>query len=134
MNKYMEIALKEAEKSLKINDIPVGAVIVENDKIIAKSHNTREKNHAITHHAEINAVEKAGKKKKTWHLSECEIYITLEPCPMCMEVLKQARIKTIYYGASQLKQVNYKPIPKIKIENVEKAQQLLTDFFKNKRK
>ena len=53
---------------------------------------------------------------------------------MCMEVLKQARIKTIYYGASQLKQVNYKPIPKIKIENVEKAQQLLTDFFKNKRK
>ncbi len=137
MNKYMEIALKEARKSLKTDDIPIGAVIVENDKIIAKGHNTREKNHIITHHAEINAVESACKKKKTWHLSDCEIYITLEPCPMCLEILKQAHIKTIYYAAEAKKKVNYKPIPKIKIKNVEKnkeSEKLITEFFKNKRK
>lgn len=134
MNKYMEIALKEAEKSLKTDDVPIGAVIVENGKIIAKSHNTKEKTHIITRHAEINAVEYACKKKKTWHLPDCEIYVTLEPCPMCLEVLKQARIKTIYYGAQQLKKVNYKPIPKLKIGNVETTQILITNFFKNKRK
>ena len=130
----MLLALKEAKKSLKTDDIPIGAVIVENDKIIAKSHNTREKTNIITKHAEINAIEKACKKKKTWHLDECVLYTTLEPCPMCLEVIKQARIKKVFYCAKQTKQINYKEIKFIKIEDVENYSDLLKKFFKNKRK
>ena len=133
MNKYMEMALKEAKKSLKTNDIPVGAVIVQNNKIVAKGHNTREKQHLITRHAEINAIEKACRKLKTWHLDNCIIYVTLEPCKMCLEVIKQARIKQIIYAASQQKQSNLKEPNKIKLENVEKASILLKNFFKTKR-
>ena len=133
MKKYIELALKEAKKSLKTNDIPVGAIIVENGKVVAKSHNTREKKHIITGHAEISAIEKACKKKKTWHLSNCELYITLEPCKMCLEVIKQARIKKVYYMAKQEKQINTKEIEMKQIEDVEKAQRLIKKFFKNKR-
>ena len=134
MNKYMEIALKEAKKSLETNDVPVGAVIVEGDQIISKAHNTREKKHSIIGHAEINAIEKACKKKKNWHLDKCTLYITLEPCPMCMEAIKQARIKCIIYAAEQEKKSNLKEPNIIKLKNVEKASILLKQFFKNKRK
>ena len=134
MNKYFEIAIKEAKKSLKTDDIPVGAVIVENEKIISKAHNTREKNHKITGHAEINAVEKACKRKKTWHLNNCELYVTLEPCKMCMEILYQARIKKIYYILKQEKTVNQKDIEMIQINYNSNAEKLLKNFFKNKRK
>ena len=134
MNKYMEIAIKEEKKSLKTNDVPIGAVIVENNKIISKGHNTREKTHQITKHAEINAIEKACKKKKTWHLNECTLYTTLEPCNMCMEAIKQARIKCIIYTAKQEKHHNLPDPMQIKIEDVENYKQLLKDFFKNKRK
>ena len=134
MDKYMEIALKEAKKSLKSNDVPVGAVIVENDKIVSKGHNTKEKTNLITRHAEINAIEKACKKKKTWHLDKCILYVTLEPCPMCMEVIKQARIKCIIYAAEQKKHPNLAKPKLIKLENVEKSSKLLKEFFKTKRK
>ena len=134
MDKYMEIALKEANKSLKSDDVPVGAVIVENNKIISKGHNTKEKTHLITRHAEINAIEKACKKKKTWHLDKCILYVTLEPCPMCMEVIKQARIKCIIYAAEQKKHPNLAKPQLIKLENVEKSSKMLKEFFKTKRK
>lgn len=134
MDKYMELALKEAKKSLKTDDVPIGAVIVENSCIIAKGHNTREKTHLITRHAEINAIEKACKKKKTWHLDNCTLYVTLEPCKMCLEVIKQARIKTVIYAAKQEKRSNLKDPLLIQIENVEKSSELLKNFFKNKRK
>ncbi len=133
MDKYMEIALKEAKKSLKTDDVPVGALIVEDGKIIAKCHNTREKTHQITKHAEINAIEKACKKKKTWHLNNCELYVTLEPCSMCIEAAKQARIKCIIYAAKQEKKANLKTPELIQIKNVENSKNLLKDFFKNKR-
>ena len=133
MDKYMEIALKEAKKSLKSNDVPVGAVIVENDKIVSKGHNTKEKTNLITRHAEINAIEKACKKKKTWHLDKCILYVNLETCPMCMEVIKQARIKCIIYAAKQEKKANLKTPELIQIKNVENSRNLLKDFFKNKR-
>ncbi len=134
MNKYMEIALKEAQKSLKTNDVPVGAVIVENDKIIAKAHNTREKNCSIIGHAEINAIEKACKEKKTWHLDTCTLYVTLEPCQMCMEAAKQARIKCIIYAAEQQKHPNLKEPQMTQIKNVENSSNLLKQFFQSKRK
>lgn len=134
MSKYIELALKEAKKSIKTNDVPVGTIIVENGKIIAKAHNTREKKHKITGHAEINAIEKACKKKKTWHLNNCELYTTLEPCKMCLEVIKQARIKKVYFAAKQEKETNIPNIEMIQIENVENSGEIIKNFFKNKRK
>lgn len=133
MDKYIELAYKESLKSLKTDDVPVGAVIVENDKIIAKAHNTREKNHIITGHAEINAVEKACKLKKTWHLDNCELYVTLEPCLMCKEVIKQARIKKIYYICKQNKKTKPNKLEIKKINIVENYEKIIKDFFIKKR-
>ena len=107
-NIYAELALKEAKKSLRTNDVPVGAVIVQNGKVIAKGHNTKEKKQIVTKHAEINAIEKACRKKKTWYLNDCDIYVTLEPCPMCLNAIKQAHIKKVIFLTKQEKQINYK--------------------------
>ncbi len=94
---FMEEAIKEAKKSLKTNDIPIGAVAVKDRKIIAKAHNQKEKFHDATNHAEILCIKKASKKLKSWRLHTVEIYSTLEPCPMCAGALIQARVKSIYY-------------------------------------
>lgn len=134
MDKYMEIAFKEAEKAIKTDDVPVGAVIVENGKIIAKAHNTKEKKKSVTRHAEINAVEKACKKKKNWYLNNCELYVTLEPCKMCMGAIEQARIKTVIYAAPRDKIDNLKQPKLIQGKGVENSQKLLKSFFENKRK
>ncbi len=134
MEKYIDIILKEAKKSLKSDDVPVGAIIVEKDKIIAKAHNTREKYTKITGHAEINAIEKASKKKKTWHLSGCELYVTLKPCKMCIEAIKEARIETVYYLIDRTKKIKEKNIKIIKMNTVENQEYILKKFFQNKRK
>lgn len=134
MNKYMELAFKEAEKSIKTDDVPVGAVIVENGIVIAKAHNTKEKKNIVTRHAEINAVEKACKKKKNWYLNNCELYVTLEPCKMCMGAIEQARIKTVIYAAPRDKNDNLKSTTIKQGEGVEKSQKMLKSFFENKRK
>lgn len=134
MDKYMEIAFKEAKKALKTDDVPVGAVIVENGKVIAKAHNTKEKKKLVTRHAEINVVEKACKKKKNWYLNDCELYVTLEPCKMCMGAIEQARIKTVIYAAPRDKSDNLKT-PELKQgKGVENSRKLLKTFFENKRK
>lgn len=130
----MEEAIKEAQKSLLEEDIPVGCIIVENGKIIAKAHNTREKEHKITGHAEINAIEKACKKKKTWHLTDCELYTTLEPCEMCIEAIKQARIRKVYFDANKQNEKNIKEVPIEKIQTDGTSEKIIKDFFKNKRK
>ena len=96
----MKLALKEAEKAYKKDEVPVGAVIVYNGKIIAKAHNTREKSNDATNHAEIIAIKKACKKIKDFRLIDAEIYVTLEPCLMCLGAILNARIKKLYYGAS----------------------------------
>ncbi len=134
MNKYMKLALKEAEKSIKTDDVPVGAVIVENGIVLAKAHNTKEKKKNVIRHAEINVVEKACKKKKNWYLNECELYVTLEPCSMCMGAIEQSRIKKVIYAAPrEKKDINNKIIIE-QGEGVENSRELLKNFFKNKRK
>ena len=80
-------------------DVPVGAVIVKNDEIIAEACNEREKNNDVTAHAEIVAIRKAGENLKNWRLSDCEMYVTLEPCPMCAGAIIQSRISKVYFGA-----------------------------------
>ena len=98
-NKYMKAALAEAKKAYLIDEVPVGAVIVYKDKIIARGHNTRETKQSVLGHAEINAINKASKKIGSWRLEDCDMYVTLEPCSMCSGAIIQSRIKNLYYGA-----------------------------------
>lgn len=102
MEEYFAIALSEADKAFKLGEIPVGAVIVFNNKIISKAHNLKMKKYDITSHAEILAIKKAARKLKDWRLSECDLYVTLEPCDMCKEVIKQSRFRNIYYLVEKL--------------------------------
>jgi tRNA(adenine34) deaminase len=95
----MKAALTEAKKAYLIDEVPVGAVIVYNNKIIARGHNTREKEQSVLGHAEINAIRKASKKVGSWRLEDCEMYVTLEPCSMCSGAIIQSRIKNLYFGA-----------------------------------
>ena len=99
MKDFMIEALKEAKKAYKKNEVPVGAVIVKNGKIIAKGRNKREKTQNALHHAEVIAINKACKKLKSWRLDDAEIYVTLEPCPMCAGAIANARIKKVIYSA-----------------------------------
>ena len=95
---FMQEALKEARKAYKKLEIPVGAVIVKNGEIIAKAYNIKEEKKDTTKHAEILVIQRASKKLGTWRLNECEMYVTLEPCPMCAGAIIQARLKKIYIG------------------------------------
>ena len=99
----MLLALKEAQKAFEIDEVPVGCVIVLNNKIIAKAHNKKEINNDPCGHAEILAIRKASKKLNNWRLEDCEIYVTIEPCIMCSGAIIQSRIKKVYFGASDNK-------------------------------
>ena len=99
----MKEALKEARKAALIGEVPVGAIIVFDNKIIARGHNTREIKQSVLGHAEINAIQKASKKIGSWRLEDCDIYVTLEPCSMCSGAIIQSRIKNLYFGAYDLK-------------------------------
>lgn len=101
--KYMKAALTEAQKAYNKGEIPVGAVIVKNDKIVARAHNLKEIKNDTTKHAEILAIQKASKKLKSWRLEDCEMYVTLEPCSMCAGALIQARLKKVYIGTMDYK-------------------------------
>ena len=94
----MDVALTQGYWAGRKGEVPIGAVIVRNGKIIAKTHNDRERSNIATHHAEILAIEKANKKLKSWRLDDCEMYVTLEPCPMCAGAILNARIKKVYYA------------------------------------
>ena len=100
---FMKEALKEAEKAYKKLEVPVGAVIVKDDKIIARAHNKKEEKNSPIMHAEIIAIEKACKRINNWRLTGCKMYVTLEPCPMCAGALVNSRIDKIYIGAKDPK-------------------------------
>lgn len=100
----MNLALKQALKAYKKQEVPIGAIVVKNGKIISKAYNKKENKQITTKHAEIIAIERACKKLKTWHLDGCEIYTTMEPCLMCYGAIEQSRISKIYYG---LKNMNF---------------------------
>ena len=100
---YLNEAYKEALKAYKKNEVPVGAVIVKDNKIIARAHNLKESKNDPCAHAEILCIKKASKKIKDWYLKDCELYVTLEPCTMCIGALINARVKKVYYGAIDTK-------------------------------
>ena len=102
-DKFMKAALKCAQKGLEEGEVPIGAVVVLDGNIISRGHNRRTKKQIATAHAEVEAIEKACKKLKSWRIPECEIYVTLEPCPMCMGAMLNARVKKVYFGAYEAK-------------------------------
>ena len=101
--KYMKAALKQAEKALAIGEVPIGAVIVENGRIIGRGYNRRNTDHTTLAHAEITALRKANKKVGDWRLEGCTLYVTLEPCQMCAGALVQSRIDRVVIGAPSFK-------------------------------
>lgn len=100
---YMAQALKEAEKARRKGEAPVGAVVVRDGRIIARGHNERELRRDATLHAEMTAIRRACKKLGSWRLTDCDLYVTLEPCTMCAGAIIQARLRTLYIGTSDLK-------------------------------
>ena len=100
---YMKQAIKEAEKAYKKLEVPVGAIIVKDGKIVARAYNQKETKTDTTKHAEILAIQKASKKLKSWRLIDCEMYVTLEPCTMCAGAIINSRIKKVYIGTMDQK-------------------------------
>jgi len=144
--KFMKIALKEAKKAAKKKEVPIGAVIVKNDKVIAKAHNLREKTNLATGHAELLVIQKANKKLKSWRLDRCTLYVTIEPCPMCAGAIIQSRIGKLVYGAQDLKSGTHQSVVnlfdktfnhKVEVEYgimEEECGEVVTEFFRKLRK
>ena len=136
MEKYMNIAIKQAQKAAKSGEIPVGAVIVKNGKIISKAYNKKELKKDCTKHAEIIAIQKASKKLKNWRLIDCEMYITMEPCMMCAGAIEQSRISKIIYAVENHNYGYSNKINNVKIIKgicEEKCKKMVQEFFKKKR-
>ena len=145
MNKFISAAINQAQKAYNAGEIPVGAVVVKDGKIISRGYNKRESSQIATKHAEIIAIEKACKKLGSWRLEDCDIYVSLEPCPMCLGACVNARLKNIYYAAEQTSssdnitsllassnRLNHK-VNLILIKD-ERASALLSQFFAQKRR
>lgn len=142
---FMKEAIKEAKKAYKKEEIPIGAVIVKDGKVIARGHNLKEIKKDTLKHAEIIAIEKASKKLDAWRLEDCEMYVTLEPCPMCAGAIIQSRIKKIYIGTmdektgacgSVLNLLEYPFNHKVEVETgilKEECSQIIKEFFKELR-
>ena len=132
---YMKIAIKQAQKALKYDEVPVGAVIVKNNKIISKAYK-KEKTKNLIKHAEIIAISQACKKIKNWRLDDCEIYVTMEPCMMCSGAIEQSRIKKIIFGVKNEKYGytdNLKNIEIISQICEEECKNIVQTFFQKKR-
>lgn len=145
--KFMAKAMEEAKKAGFLGEIPIGAVIVKDEKIIATAHNLRETEQLSTAHAEILAIQKACNAIGSWRLEDCTLYVTLEPCPMCAGAIVQARIKRLVYGANDPKAgctgslMNLVDEPRFNHQvsitsgvMEEASAQLLKNFFKDIRK
>ena len=143
--KFMKEALKEAKKAFDKDEVPVGALIVKVNKIIARAHNKKESKCDATNHAEILAIQKACKKLNSWRLIDCDMYVTLEPCSMCAGALINARIRKLYIGTqddktgacgSVLNLLEYKFNHKIEVNKYilkDECETILKTFFKQLR-
>lgn len=145
--KYMKEAIKQAKKALALDEVPIGCVIVCEDKIIARGYNRRLTDKNTLSHAELNAIRKASKKLGDWRLDDCEMYITLEPCQMCAGAIVQSRIKKVYAGCMNPKAgcagsiMNLLQVEKfnhqVEFEEGilgEECSKMLSDYFKDLRK
>ena len=144
---FMKLALKEASKAKDIDEVPIGAVIVKDNKVIAKGHNLRETKKDPLGHAELVAIKKATKKLGDWQLVGCDLYVTIEPCIMCSGAIIQSRIARVIYGADDIKgggfgssinvldakNINHTP-EVIKGVMKDECSQIIKEYFKSKRK
>ena len=144
--KFMKAAITQARKAYAIDEVPIGCVIVQNDKIIARGYNRRNIDKNTLAHAELSAIRKASKKTGDWRLEDCTMYVTLEPCQMCAGAIVQARIPKVYIGTMNPKAgcagslVNLLQFPafnhQVEIETgilQEECSAILTGFFKEMR-
>ncbi len=142
----MSKAILEAKKALLSDEVPIGCVIVQNENIIARGFNLKENKKLVSSHAEIEAIKKASKKLDNWRLFDCDLYVTIEPCLMCMGAIYQSYIKNVYFGAKDpsggavSSSINFSEIPNLNhyphIEGgilEEECSSLIKDYFKNKR-
>ena len=142
---FMKLALEQAHLALQGGDVPVGAVIVKNGQVIAKGYNRREADGNALAHAECVAIEQACKVVGSWRLTDCTLYVTLEPCPMCAGAIVNSRIERVVYGAKdevagcvgskiQLFAMDFNHTPKVTTGVMEQeCAQVLTDFFEKRR-
>ena len=145
MKDFMREAIKEAKKSFVSGEIPVGAVIVKDDNIIARAHNLRETLQDPLAHAELIAIKEASKYINNWRLKECSMYVTLEPCPMCAGAILQSRIKKLYIGTfdpdagacgsviNVLQDEHFNHYVNVNWLYSEECSSIISDFFKEKR-
>lgn len=145
--KYLDIAFEEAKIGFDNDEVPIGVVVVKDDNIIVRSHNNKNSDNLVTSHAEIIAIEEAERILNNWRLDGCDMYITLDPCPMCASAIKQARINNVYSALVNSDSNNSDIINSIFNNNditnksvyfetnldVEKSKKLLSRFFENKR-
>lgn len=140
---YMNLAYQEAMKAKQYDEVPIGAIIIKDDKIIASTYNQKEMNQDVTAHAEILAIRQACYKLGSWHLDDCTLYVTLEPCMMCTGAIIQSRMKKVVFGANvqrwdglthYLKSHDFNHIPEV-VPGVleEKCSLLIKEYFKQKR-
>ena len=129
--------MKLAKRASTKNEVPVSAIIVKNDKLISKAFNKREQSHNVLAHAEVIAIKKASKKLKTWRLFDCDLYVTLKPCSICENIIKQSRIRNVYYLIDKpdtKKEYNKTKFNKTNIGTYEQMYELiLKNFFQKKR-
>ena len=139
-------AFELAEKAYDLNEVPIGAVIIKNDEVIGCGYNQKESTNSVLKHAELIAIEEASKNLNNWRLDDCDIYITLDPCPMCASAIKQARIKNVYSALNNTDDSYLEIINKIFVGDntnpsvnfisnldVDKSKNLLNSFFKKQR-
>ena len=145
MKEFMNQALMEAKIALKLEEVPVGAIIVKEGQIIARAHNLRETLKDPTAHAEMLAIKEATEVLGNWRLTGCSMYVTLEPCPMCAGAILQSRISTLYIGAFDptagacgsviniVQNENLKSFIRVNWMYEDECSDILTEFFKAKR-
>ncbi len=128
---FMQEAIKQARIAERHGEVPIGCVIVKDNKIIAKGYNQRERKRNCLWHAEVVALNRACRKLKSWRLNGCEMYVTLEPCQMCMGAILNARLQKVYVGAKSTTNLNWQT--PIEFQLNDEAQNILVAFFRNKR-
>jgi tRNA(adenine34) deaminase len=129
-NKIVDTLIKESQKAYRKGEIPVSALIIKDNKIISYAHNTKQHSYSVLGHAEINCILKASKKLKTWHLDDCDLYVTLKPCSMCQSVINNSHIKNVYYFVDKMSNIKeFYETKYNKVDDIGNFERQISGFF-----